>query len=144
MARKRRSGHYCWSCDRRRANEKFSGKGHTRHLCKECARLGKEELAYRQTMRDLDRLLTWNGHIPRRNREQFRKYLNHKDERIRAYACQIEATDALNRAEQRLQQDLDDFLVEQAAETCNDEGIFPLNVDSSGDLTLEDDESCCG
>jgi len=122
-----------------RANEKFSGKGHARHLCKDCARLGKEELAYRQTIRDLDRLLTWNGHIPRRNREQFRKYLNHKDERIRAYARQIEATDALNRAEQRLQQDLDDFLVEQAAETYNDEDIFPLRVDSSGDLTPEDD-----
>ena len=109
-----------------RANEKFFGKGHARHLCKDCARLGKEELAYRQTMRDLDRLLTWNGHIPRRNREQFRKYLNHEDERIRAYACRIEATDALNCAEQRLQQDLDDFLVEQAAETYNDEDIFPL------------------
>ena len=97
MSRKRQSGHYCWSCERRRANEKFSGKGHARHLCKDFTRLGKEELAYRQTIRDLDRLLTWNGHIPRRNREQFRKYLNHKDERIRAYARQIEATDALNR-----------------------------------------------
>ncbi len=139
MSRKRQNGHYCWSCARRRANERFSGKGHARHLCKDCARLGKEELAYRQTMRDLDRLLTWNGHIPRRNREQFRKYLNHKDERIRAYARQIEVTDALNRAEQRLQQDLDDFLVEQAAETHNDDDIFPLHVDSSGDLTPEDD-----
>ncbi len=66
-------------------------------------------------------------------------YLNHKDERIRAYANQIEATDALNRAEQRLQQDLDDFLVEQAAEIYNDEDIFPLRVDSSGDFTPEDD-----
>jgi hypothetical protein len=38
--------------------------------------------------------LTWNGRIPRRNREYFCKYLNHKDERIRAYACQIETADA--------------------------------------------------
>jgi hypothetical protein len=82
-----------------RANEKFSGRGHVQHLCKDCARLGKEELAYRQTMRNLERLLTWDSRIPQRNREQFRKYLNHKDERIRAYARQMEAADTLERAE---------------------------------------------
>ncbi len=84
--RKQRRGHYCWSCGRTRANEKFSGRGHVEHLCKDCARLGKEELAYRQTVRDLEQLLTWDGHVPRRNLEQFRKYLNHKDARGRAYA----------------------------------------------------------
>ncbi len=56
-----------------------------------------------------------------------------------ARALQIEVADALERAEQRLQQDLDDFLVKQAAETYNDEDMFPLHVDSSGDLTSEDD-----
>ena len=139
MSRKRQSRHYCWSCDRRRANEKFSGKGHAGHLCKDCARLGKEELAYHQAVRNLERLVTWEGIVPRKKREQFRKYLGHKDERVRAYARQIEAADALERAKQRIQQDLDDFLVEQAAEAYNDEDIFPLRVDSSGDLTPEDD-----
>ena len=43
--KRKRQGHYCWSCDRHRANEKFSGKNHPRHLCKDCARLGKEVLA---------------------------------------------------------------------------------------------------
>ena len=100
MARKRRSGHYCWSCDRMRANEKFSGRGHARHLCKDCARLGKEELAYRQAIRNLERLLTWEGRMPRKNREQFRRYLKHKDERVRAYAQQIEAAGALARVGQ--------------------------------------------
>jgi hypothetical protein len=28
-------GHYCRTCGRRRANEKFSGKGHTAHICKD-------------------------------------------------------------------------------------------------------------
>ena len=110
MSQKRRSGHYCWSCDRTRANEKFSGKGHARHLCKDCARLGKEELAYRQTTRDLDRLLTWDGHIPKRNREQFLKYLNHKDERIRAYAYRIETVHARAVAERRLDRDLEEVM----------------------------------
>ena len=136
MSRKRQSGHYCWSCDRRQANEKFSGKGHARHLCKDCARLGKEELAYRQTMRDLDRLLNWNGHIPRRNREQFRNYLNHKDERIRAYACQIETAGAWAVAERRLDRDLEEFLSELAAE----EGIAALDIDLSPALDSYDDE----
>ena len=136
MSRKRQSGHYCWSCGRMRANEKFSGKGHARHLCKDCARLGKEELAYRQTIRDLDRLLTWNGHISRRNREQFRKYLNHKDERIRAYACQIETAGAWAVAERRLDRDLEDFLSELAAE----EGIVALDIAPSPTLDSYDDE----
>ena len=30
-------GHYCRSCGRCRANEKFSGKGHAAHICRECA-----------------------------------------------------------------------------------------------------------
>jgi len=88
---KRRSGHYCWSCDRMRPNEKFSGGGHARHLCKDCARLGQDELAYRQAVRNLERLVTWEGFIPRKKRKQFRKYLEHEDARVRAYAREIEA-----------------------------------------------------
>ena len=34
-------GHYCWVCGRIRANEKFSGKGHRTHVCKDCARMPK-------------------------------------------------------------------------------------------------------
>jgi hypothetical protein len=35
---KQRRGHYCHVCCRYRANEKFSGKGHARHICKDCER----------------------------------------------------------------------------------------------------------
>ena len=136
MSQKRRSGHYCWSCDRTRANEKFSGKGHARHLCKDCARLGTEELAYRQTMRDLDRSLTWDGHIPKRNREQFLKYLNHKDEQIRDYAYRIETTHAWAVAEQRLDREIEEFLSELATE----EGIAVLDIDHSLALDSSDNE----
>ena len=31
-------GHYCKVCGRTRANEKFSGKGHRKHICKDCSR----------------------------------------------------------------------------------------------------------
>ena len=33
--------HYCRICGRTRANEKFSGKGHKKHVCKECSGKGK-------------------------------------------------------------------------------------------------------
>ena len=36
--KKKRSGHYCRICGRYRANEKFSGKGHRQHICKDCNR----------------------------------------------------------------------------------------------------------
>jgi len=36
-------GHYCWVCGRRRANEKFSGKGHAAHICKDCAKERRAE-----------------------------------------------------------------------------------------------------
>ena len=98
-----------------RANEKFSGRGHARHLCKDCARLGKEELAYRQTVRDLERLLTRDGRVPREKREQFKKYLNHENERVRAFATDIETAGAWARAERRLDRELEDFLVDLAA-----------------------------
>lgn len=39
----KRIGHYCRICGRYRANEKFSGKGHKIHVCKDCARLPVEE-----------------------------------------------------------------------------------------------------
>lgn len=36
-------GHYCRICGRSRPNEKFSGKGHSKHICKDCAKIPKEK-----------------------------------------------------------------------------------------------------
>ena len=36
--KKKRQGHWCWYCRRVMSNERFSGKGHARHLCRECTR----------------------------------------------------------------------------------------------------------
>ena len=36
-------GHYCRICGRVRPNEKFSGKGHKTYVCKDCAKLPREE-----------------------------------------------------------------------------------------------------
>ena len=68
MSRKKRKrkqpGHFCWVCGRQRPNEKFSGRGHARHVCRECAKLGADELAYRQALRNLERCMTWEGNGP--------------------------------------------------------------------------------
>jgi ribosome-binding protein aMBF1 (putative translation factor) len=51
MARKKKpQGHYCHVCGRYRANEKFGGKGHARHVCKDCAR--EQKAAARQRRRE--------------------------------------------------------------------------------------------
>lgn len=50
MGKKKRQGHYCRVCGRYRANEKFSGKGHARHICKDCAR--EQKAAARQRRRE--------------------------------------------------------------------------------------------
>lgn len=40
--KKKQQGHYCRICGEYKANEKFSGKGHAHHICKECQSLPKE------------------------------------------------------------------------------------------------------
>ena len=40
---KRNRGHSCRICKRRLPNEKFSGKGHARHVCRQCARMPREQ-----------------------------------------------------------------------------------------------------
>src|SRR5215467_15884922 len=46
-------GQYCRICGRVRANERFSGKGHARHIYKECHRLPAEE---RRRIENLDEI----------------------------------------------------------------------------------------
>jgi len=50
VGKKKRQGHYCRVCRRYRANEKFSGKGHARHICKDCSR--EQKTAARQRRRE--------------------------------------------------------------------------------------------
>jgi hypothetical protein len=89
MPHKKSQGHYCWVCDRVRAHEKFSGSGHSRHICKDCNKLGSEELLYRQHIRNIDRCRGFGGGIQRKQRIAFGRFLTHIDPRVRDYALQI-------------------------------------------------------
>jgi hypothetical protein len=109
------SGHYCWVCGRSRPNEAFSGKGHRRHTCKDCTKLGPEALAYRQNVLALERCMTWEGFIPRKRRAAFERFLKHDDPRIRAMAETFQQADKTRREEARAAIDADEEAVELAA-----------------------------
>lgn len=44
--KKKKQGHFCKVCHEYKANEKFSGKGHARHICKQCMILCDTERQY--------------------------------------------------------------------------------------------------
>ena len=95
--RKKRTGHFCWVCERPRPNERFSGDGHRRHVCRDCAHLGGDELAYRQAVRNLGRCITIAGGVRRKRRTEFERFLHHPDLRGRAMAEALEQRRIENR-----------------------------------------------
>ena len=61
MPKKRKNrpyGHYCKICGEYKANEKFSSKGHSVHICKACSKLSAAEKAERMTLNRLENMLT--------------------------------------------------------------------------------------
>lgn len=56
MAKKKRQGHYCKICGEIKANEKFSGKGHAKHICKSCQSLPADKRSVMIHSRDIDGL----------------------------------------------------------------------------------------
>ena len=118
MAKKKRHrGHYCWACSRVRANERFSGGGHKHHVCRECQKLGRDELAYRQAVRDIDRCLKFGGGIRRNQRKAFDRFLQHANSRVREYAQQIELEMQAERAAWREAMIEDERVVDEYLET---------------------------
>lgn len=98
---KGRRGHWCWCCGRVRPNERFSGRSHARHLCRDCATLGTEELRFRQAARDLARCFTWEGYLRRRERKSFEAFLHHPDSRVREHAAALLASSERLKKEDR-------------------------------------------
>jgi hypothetical protein len=56
MAKKKRPGHYCKICGCRKPNETFGGKGHAKHICKECYSLPQEKKNELQCVNRIDRI----------------------------------------------------------------------------------------
>jgi hypothetical protein len=117
MSKKRSQYHgwFCWCCGRFRANEGFSSRGHVEHVCRDCARLGREELDYRQHVRDIENTLGWDGGIRRQQRKAFERYLEHPNPRVRAFAVQIQHRGENVREGYRVRMEADALLEEELA-----------------------------
>jgi mannose-6-phosphate isomerase-like protein (cupin superfamily) len=55
---KKQPRHHCRRCGRRRANEKFSGKGHAKNICKSCENEKRTELKRKRQIADCKRVAT--------------------------------------------------------------------------------------
>jgi hypothetical protein len=74
-------GHYCRICGRTRANEKFSGRGHRDHICKDCRRLPVKE---RDRMTCIDELYGFleKSHISQKNLDRLGIPTHHTDPEV--------------------------------------------------------------
>lgn len=53
--KKKHNGHYCKVCGCYKSNESFTGKGHARHVCKQCQSLPKDEQADMMRCNEVER-----------------------------------------------------------------------------------------
>ena len=81
-------GHYCWVCGRTRPNEKFSGKGHARHICRECARLPREERDRVQALMDIEGYLH-QSNISAGNISRLKRLCGSPSEEVRRKAALV-------------------------------------------------------
>lgn len=77
--------HYCRICNRARANERFSGKGHARHICRDCQRLPKEQIERVDLKEELSNFLR-QSHISLKNLKRLETLSLHSDPGIAALA----------------------------------------------------------
>ena len=81
-------GRYCRICGRSRPNEKFSGRGHRIHVCKECQRLPREE---RDSIERCDELHGFLGQsaISTKNIARLQELARHADHQVAKLAALI-------------------------------------------------------
>ncbi len=73
--------HYCRICDRYRANEKFSGKGHATHVCKDCLKLPKAERRHIEEKEEISRFLN-QSNISENNLARLQRLTTSSDEEV--------------------------------------------------------------
>ena len=78
-------GHYCRICGRIRPNEKYSGKGHKNHICKECSRMPKAEIELIELEEEIYKYLK-QSHISNKNIARLNKLALHENKNISEHA----------------------------------------------------------
>ncbi|MDR3141427.1 MAG: GNAT family N-acetyltransferase [Tannerellaceae bacterium] len=122
MAKKKRQGHYCKICGETKANEKFSGKGHATHICKECVALPIERKNELQRINKVERI-SEKFRLTKEEWDLLEKYSkNNKYPELKEYAADILAhhrqmqEDRKPQIEEILYSDLEDELKEEIDE----------------------------
>ena len=102
----KKQGHYCKVCGRYRANEKFTGKGHATHICKDCAKLPPEEKAKQET---LNRLFNLPWYLSKEQKAWLKNRMQDRRPEVKALA-QEQYDMRFGRRHQEMQlDDMDEF-----------------------------------
>jgi hypothetical protein len=80
--------HYCRICDRGRPNEKFTGRGHRDHICKDCQRLPRSE---REQIESMDELFWFleQSNISAKNIARLEILIHHTDSHVKRLAALV-------------------------------------------------------
>lgn len=101
-------GYYCRICGTVKANEKFSGKGHKRHICKKCSKLPATD---REDLKILNKIygLFRYDNLSKVNRRMLEGYLKHKSEKIRAASEEMLNQFSRTKYDDIYESDLEDY-----------------------------------
>ncbi len=75
-------GHYCRICGRIRPNEKFSGKGHRTHVCRQCSQLPAETRASIEQQEEIAGFLFNQSHISEKNQDRLKVLASSSNRKI--------------------------------------------------------------
>lgn len=128
---KHHRGHYCKICGRVLPNEKFSGKGHANHICKECAKLPVEK---RNEMIAVNRIMG----LPFRLKKEQKNWLEkmrkdpRKDVKDAAEWAWAERFEAIPRPDDEEDIDLTEEELRElfGEESDSEEKVLPLDDDT--------------
>lgn len=82
-------GHYCYVCGRILANERFSGKGHAKHICKMCSKLPMEVKRENADLNKIYKLARFSN-LSKENRKMLTKFVASGDtEKVRLEAKEM-------------------------------------------------------
>ncbi len=74
-------GHWCRICGNTKPNEKFSGKGHRNHICKECSKRPKEEIDQIDQSEEIFNFLR-QSNISKKNISRLKQLTNSENNKI--------------------------------------------------------------
>jgi hypothetical protein len=73
--------HWCKFCGRTQPNEKFSGLGHKRHICRECARIPLEERQIIEQMAEIANFLD-QSNISKQNMKRLKELASFANQEV--------------------------------------------------------------